>query len=152
MNKFDIYKNENIENLLNKLQVDDKPEWGKMNAHQMVEHLIIIFRASRGRYKTELQINPERLPLMQRILNTLRPLPKNFQSPVFSEGLPPLEYDSIDEAKQSLLEEIENFYGYYKNNPESKVLHPVFGELDFEGWKNFHYLHVTHHFSQFGLI
>ena len=32
------------------------------------------------------------------------------------------------------------------------VLHPVFGELNFEEWALLHYKHVTHPLRRFGLL
>ena len=38
-----INESERLKEKLKQLSPDSKPKWGRMDAHQMIEHLILIF-------------------------------------------------------------------------------------------------------------
>jgi hypothetical protein len=137
---------------LSKLTSDAQPIWGKMTPQHMIEHLVLAVKLSNGSETINECMTPEdRLPLMKKILMSTRPLPKNFVNTVVGEGLKPLVYDSLEQAKESLQSELEQFENYFKENPSSVLNNPTFGPLNYEEWAQFHRKHLTHHFSQFGL-
>ncbi len=137
---------------LNSLNETQKPLWGKMTPQHMVEHLIVSFKMCNGTLKVECFSPVEKLPTLKRFLLSSRPLPKNFVNPIIGEDLLPLEYKSLEEAKEILKSEINNYYLYFENNPDANPVNPTFGELNKEEWEVFHGKHVTHHFSQFGIL
>ena len=63
-----------------------------------------------------------------------------------------LRYSSYEEAVEKLHKAVEYFETYFKDDPEKKTLHPVFGLLNFDEWVLLHYKHVTHHLKQFNLL
>lgn len=136
--------------LLSRMHADAQPQWGRMNAQQMVEHLSLVMRISNGRMKVKQFSPPEKIGKLQAFLLSDQPLPREFKAP-FIEDLPPLKNASIAEAVKELKEEIELFEAHF-GKEEITEIHPVFGELDHERWKRFHHKHFVHHLSQFGLI
>ncbi|MBT8382471.1 MAG: DUF1569 domain-containing protein [Ignavibacteria bacterium] len=134
------------------LKKDDKPIWGKMTAHHMVEHLILAMKMSNGKLNLLCFNPPEKIPALKRFLMSSRPLPKLFENPALGKGLPALEYLSLDEAKKELNKEITNYHSFFNNNSEAKTVNVTFGELNKEEWDVFHKKHFEHHLSQFGLI
>lgn len=46
---------------------------------------------------------------------------------------------------------VKEFINKFSNDEHLLVMHPVFGDLNFEEWILLHYKHVTHHLKQFGL-
>ena len=139
-------------NLLNKLHKDTKPVWGKMTAQHMVEHLIYSFKMSTGEIKVECFNEPAKLPALKKYLMSSRPLPKDFVNPVIGPDVLPLEFISLQEAVLELEKRVNKYYDFFKNNPEALTINMTFGQLNKEEWDVFHEKHMTHHFSQFGLI
>ncbi len=138
--------------LLNKLDPQQKPLWGKMTPQHMVEHLILAVRMSDGKLKLECINPPEKIPTLKRFLMSSRPMPKLFVNPVIGKDLRPLENSSLEEAIGKLKNEMNDYELYFKNNPGAKPVNVTFGELDKEEWTLFHKKHFTHHLSQFRLL
>jgi hypothetical protein len=137
---------------LNNLHPDTKQLWGKMSAQHMVEHLIFAVRTSNGKLNAGCFNPPERWRTLKRFLLSSRPLPKEFVNPIIGENLIPLQYSSMDDAKEVLFREVSGFYEYFEKSPDALLLNPTFGELNKNEWEIFHEKHFTHHFSQFGLL
>jgi hypothetical protein len=138
--------------LLNKLDPQLKPLWGKMTPQHMVEHLILAVQMSNGKLKLECFNPPEKIPALKRFLMSNRPMPKGFVNPVIGPDNLPLNYSSLDESKKKLEEEIEDYYRFFEENPDVRPVNVTFGELNKEEWDVFHKKHFTHHLSQFGLL
>ena len=136
---------------LENLQPETKQLWGKMSAQHMVEHLILAVRTGNGKLNLGCFNPPEKLPTLKRFLLSGRPLPKEFINPIIGENLMPLEYENLDEAKKVLMQEVDDYYKYFEDNPDAVLLNPTFGELNKEEWEVFHTKHFTHHFGQFGI-
>jgi hypothetical protein len=137
---------------LTQLEMYTKPLWGKMSARHMVEHLIFAVQMGNGKLFLECFNPPEKLPALKRFLMSERPLPKLFVNPVIGPDLIELKFSRLEEAKSNLKKEVDDYYAYFKKNPEAKLVNVTFGELNFAEWEVFHKKHFTHHLSQFGLI
>jgi hypothetical protein len=137
---------------LNKLNPQQKALWGKMTPQHMVEHLILAVQMSNGKLKLECFNPPEKIPTLKRFLMSNRPMPKGFVNPVIGPDNLPLNYSSLDESKNKLEEEIEDYYRFFEENPDVRPVNVTFGELNKEEWDVFHKKHFTHHLSQFGLL
>lgn len=143
---------ENKLELLNTLNENTDPLWGKMTAQHMIEHLIGAFQMSIDELKVECFNPPDKLPVLQKILMSTRPLPKNFVNPVIGADLKPLQYSNLVESISVLKNYVDQYYLFYEKNPDAKPTNPTFGPLNREQWDAFHEKHMTHHLSQFGLI
>ena len=144
-----------LDNFLKKLEElkpDQKALWGKMTAQHMVEHLIYTVQMGNGKLKVKCASPPERLPTLKSFLLSDKPFPKLYINPVIGPGLVELKCLDIEEAKEKLKEEVSVYYNYFKENPDAKPVHVIFGELNKEEWEIVHQKHFTHHLSQFGLI
>lgn len=151
--KFNFITKEYIP-LLSGLKADTMGKWGKMNAQQMVEHVAAFFYVSSEKIKFDLVTPREHLPKFKEFLLSDKQFRENTKAPlnVIGEEPFPLRYTTMDEALESLSRSIVAFEAYFKDDPEKKTTHPVFGELNFEEWILLHYKHVTHHLRQFELI
>lgn len=135
--------------MLSMLTPGTLPKWGKMTAQHMVEHLILAFRMGNGKLKVDC-INPtEKLLTLKRFLLSDRPLPKNFVNSLIGEDLPQLMFAHLQEAKENLKKEVDDYYSYFETNPEAKLMNATFGELNKDEWEIFHAKHLKHHFEQF---
>lgn len=143
-----------IRQQLDQLQPEQKPLWGMMTPQHMVEHLIVTFRISTGKITTKVYMPAEKVEKYKQYgLLSDQPFTVNFKNPILpKDTLPPTETESLEVAKDVLLKEVTHFHKYYCEHPENTWPHPVFGNLNYEEWKQFHYKHIHHHFRQFALI
>lgn len=128
-----------------------KPQWGKMTAQHMVEHLIMTLRMSNGKISVDCAYEDRKLVILKRFLNSDKPMPRNFSHPLIGSGLRSLEFPGLDEAFIQLGKEIEDFYDYFREHPHATPMNPTFGPLTFDEWLVFHRKHMTHHMTQFNL-
>jgi hydroxymethylglutaryl-CoA reductase len=142
-----------LETFLKKLDAltsDTSPEWGAMNAQQMIEHLSNSMDISTGKLTVQLVIPEEMLAKSVEYLHSDKPFPKGFKIEYAPEN-PPLRNESLDDAIDELSMKWIEFEEHYEVNPTAKYLQPVYGMLDYTGWLRLHSKHFTHHFAQFGL-
>lgn len=140
-----------IQSALNQLTDEMQPLWGKMSAHHMIEHLDLAFRICNGKREVQIVTDEKRLPMMKKFVLSDKPLPKLFINPIIGENLLPLEYDSLESAKEKLIFEINKYEEHFISNPDSTPAHPVFGYLNKTEWDSFHKKHFEHHFAQFNI-
>lgn len=144
-------KNEFIP-LFKKLKGDEKVNWGKMNAQQMIEHVSAFFKVSTGKISFPLTTPVEHLPKYKEFLWSEKEFRENTKAPVLPEEPLPIHYSDIHAAIDDLQKSVDNFFIYFKNDLSKTTLHPAFGELNFDEWVQLHHKHITHHLKQFGLI
>ena len=136
---------------LRTIDPDMKPIWGSMSPQHMVEHLVGSWRISNGRAKINTVLQPEEIEKRRVFLFSDQPYERNIQNPVFREGLPALRKPSLAAAIDQLEDEMHEFFKYHEAHPGAIETHPVFGDLDYEGWLIFQTKHMGHHLAQFGL-
>ena len=137
--------------VLNGLTPNQKPLWGKMKAQEMVEHLSDMLMMSRGTGNFTIDVDAETIARRQQFLSSDKEMAKNIAVP-FTKDIIELRHDELELALDEFTEEWMNFTEYYENNPSASVIHPYYGDLDFNLWLKMHDKHFTHHFKQFGLI
>ena len=141
-----------IRKTLAKLNLDDTPNFGKMNSQQMVEHLSAVTQIANGNWVVDAYVSDEKTKRRKPFLNTENELQIGFKAPFLSENPTALKFNSMHEAIEDLIYQVKEFVRVFEENPTRKVVHPFFGELDFEYWKKFQVKHFTHHFKQFNLL
>ena len=152
--KSNFIRVEALEKLKNDLKVDSQAVWGKMSAQHMVEHLSRIFLMSIEKENPiGLVISEQDLYKYRRFLLSNRPIKRHVNFP----GLPPgaldeLKQHTLADAVAELKDRIDQFYLFYDENPDERKLHPYFGNLNGWEWEVFHYKHMIHHLTQFGLL
>ena len=137
--------------VLNGLTPNQKPLWGKMKAQEMVEHLSDMLMMSRGTGNFTIDVDAETIARRQQFLSSDKEMAKNIAVP-FTKEIIELRHDELELALDEFAEEWINFTEYYENNPSASVIHPYYGDLDFNLWLKMHDKHFMHHFKQFGLI
>lgn len=77
---------------------------------------------------------------------------ENTRVPVMPEEPRPHKYASLQEAITKTEAELNEVFTVYVADPSKILMHPMFGELNYE--QQIHYLdkHVRHHLRQFGLV
>jgi Protein of unknown function (DUF1569) len=138
-------------NSLQKLEQDQKPIWGKMTPHHMVEHLYKTVQASINEITLKIYSEESRIPVFKKLFFGERPFPKEFMNPAVGPDLLPLQFDNLKTAIVELDKVIDRYNKYFENNVSVKTIHPIFGYLTKEEWDLFHQKHFKHHLSQFGI-
>ena len=139
--------------LLNNLSHNAPAQWGRMNAHQMIEHLAQVLSISNGRFTGTANAEPERLAYRKmRFLEKDVPFSKGIRVDFVPEDPAPTMFIDIEQSKAFLMTQLQRFYDYHTEHADLKPIHPVFGELTYEEWIQFHARHTRHHFLQFGVI
>ena len=144
-------KNE-LRDTVSRLDPERSPEWGEMDPQSMLEHLVRSLRISRGEEEQQVQLPPEKVEEMQNFLFSDKPMPKEVKSKTMANADASYWFADLEDAKEAFLEEWDRFQEAYSKDPGKKEAHPMFGELDREGWEQVHRKHFTHHFQQFGLF
>jgi len=145
----DILDKEQMKASLSALAADTVPLWGKMKPQQMVEHMIESLEYTNGKKvcacdrpaneaeaAKQLRLHPD-FVIPQNV--NLGPLPESYR------------FASLDKASKQLLQELDDFDGYF-NAYGVKSVHFAFGPMDREEWLIWHGKHFAHHFRQFGLL
>jgi hypothetical protein len=138
-------------NSLQKLEQDQKPIWGKMTPHHMVEHLYKTVQASINEITLKIYSEERKIPVFKKLFFGERPFPKEFMNPAVGPDLLPLQFDNLKTAIVELDKVINRYNKYFENNVSVKTIHPIFGYLTKEEWDLFHQKHFKHHLSQFGI-
>jgi hypothetical protein len=133
---------------LSKLKPGAQPQWGVMNAEQMMAHCLSPIEVAFGNMTLKSNI-------FMRIIGKLYKN-KILQSPRFKKNSPTVpefvkkgNYD-FETTKGALIKAIESFsrngHSVIKNTK-----HPFFGNMTYEEWDQLQWKHLDHHFRQFDL-
>jgi len=153
--KVDITNRSELNSFLDNLTEDTEPKWGQMKAQNMVEHLAKVLQYTNGKKEIAQRTTEEEgLKAKQFLIYTDAEMPMGLKSPLLpsGEGPIPFEFTSLEEAKENLNKELNDFETYHANNPDALFVQPRLGKLNYKEWIIFHNKHFTHHFKQFGLI
>lgn len=143
---------EKLEEALGLLTSSSAALWGRMDAQQMVEHLILLYDISNKKQETPILTPEKYLHKSQAFLRSEELMPKNFVAKFLPIDPIPYTYPSLEEAISKLFYSLDSFHSYWKGREEETLNHPVFGKLNKELWDRVHNKHIHHHFSQFGLV
>lgn len=152
LDKTEFLKTEAV-NLLLRLKADKKPLWGMMTAHHMVEHLCYIIENSVGKRQLKTLTPEEKLPKFKTFLMSEYGFTQNFKFPLLPENeLVPLRTEDISEAIELYSALIDEMDELINRANFTTTPHPIYGPLNKEETLMFHYKHLQHHLSQFGLV
>ena len=138
--------------LMRSLDPDQRPIWGEMGPQHMVEHIVGSWRISNGRARVQTVLQEDELADRREFLFSDREYEKNIANPVLGGKTPTLRKPSLDAAIDQLEDEMNAFFTFHDAHPDVIETHPVFGDLDYEGWLIFQSKHMKHNLHQFDLI
>jgi hypothetical protein len=136
---------------LNKLTPDTKPTWGKMSPQRMVEHLTDTIQIATEKAPQVLIIPEDKIERMVAFLYSDKPMALNMVVPFAKEGTP-LRNEELELAIDEFVDNYLEFQELFAQNPELKTVHSYYGPLDYEQWNLLNKKHLTHHFTQFGIL
>lgn len=151
--KVDINKREELNNLLDLICEDTEAKWGLMKPQHMIEHLVKTLEFSNGKMLLALKATEEEAKLAkEKFIYTEVEMPQGLKSSLLGDAPDPFRFESLEEAKRNLNQELDGFHTYFENNPSATFVHPRLGSLNYQEWIIIHNKHFTHHFKQFGLL
>ncbi len=144
----------NIADYLKKLTNDHKPAWGIMTPQHLVEHLEEQYRyAANQMGEFEIATPAEHLDKFRETIFNHKPMPRGHQHPLMKQGeTQPLMHPDLETAKAKLLEAMDAYELFFKENPDVRTKNVVFGMMDKFEWDLLATKHFNHHFSQFGIL
>ena len=123
-----------------------------MNAQQMIEHLSDVTQIANGNWNVDIFVSDDKTAHRKPFLDTKNELQIGFKASFIAEEPNRLKFNSMEESIHDLIQQVEILTSIFTENKNRTVVHPFFGELDFEYWKKFQVKHFTHHFKQFNLV
>jgi len=153
-NTFVEMTSEKINDLLSKLNPEDKPKWGIMTPQHMVEHLEYTYKIAAGEIQDFEVSTPEKiLEKVHASLYNYEKFPKNTKFPTLEKDkLEELKHADLNTAVEKFKAQRKKYIEYFKENPESRLNNMVFGEMNRYEWYLLERKHLNHHFEQFGLL
>ncbi len=137
--------------LLQELRAKTSPWWGKMNAHQMIEHLTMALQNSTEKVLFNISTPLDKLEQAKQFLMSDKEMRPDTKHPNLAETPAPAKTAHIGEAFEQFTEELKHFFEFF-DAPGKQTIHPAFGSLNFEEWVQCHYKHFVHHLRQFDLM
>jgi hypothetical protein len=152
MTQTNIFQQANLANLserLDKLSQNRKPDWGKMNASQMLAHLNVMF---------ELGLEEKHQPPNALLRFMLRAFVKNkvIGDKPYAKGSRTapemlIRHQPSFQAEKKRLTNYLVSLGEKGSTYFEQRAHLSFGKLSATEWSNLFYKHIDHHFKQFGI-
>ncbi len=127
------------------------PAWGRMNVHQMIEHMSDSFMIANGKDPKDCITPPENIGKMQAFMMSEKPFREN--TPNVQLPVDPLleRYESIQDSLGELQVQIDDFFDVFSEDKRKIITNPFFGDLDYAQWVHLLYKHAWHHLRQFGV-
>ena len=147
----DFFENQ-LKQVVGKLQPDLRPLWGLMTPQHAIEHLTRTLRGAADKPPFAVHTPVEKLPKYRLFLFHNLAIVHNYKSPVMDREKPPaLVHSDWPAAMDAFWKAWEEFEEFFKNHPGVSTDNAVFGPLTQEEWRRFHFKHFVHHCSQFGV-
>ena len=128
---------------------DTAPKFGKMNVHQMVEHMSYSFKQASGLIPSHPLHDEETTQKMYAFMMSDKPFKANTPNPLLPDVPPTPECHQIVDSISKLEQDIEVFASVFKNENDLRVVNPFFGYLNFQEWIQLLHKHAWHHLRQF---
>lgn len=128
------------------------PAWGKMNVHQMIEHMSYSFRQANGKDVYTIVTPAEHLPRMQSFLMSEKEFKENTPNQLLPDVPPAPARATIQDSLNELQTEIDDFFTMFDGQEAKTVTNPFFGQLTYEMWVQLLHKHAHHHLKQFGAV
>lgn len=147
----DSFLLEEVPLALKRLEPSTQPEWGSMDAVEMLDHLYTGLILGQDPKEWPIRTEEEKLPAVKAFLMGPKPLPRNAEKPIsFIEKEQPSSED-LQAALNRFLNEIPHFLKGLDRS-DYRMVHPDFGVLNAEEALVLARKHTRHHLAQFGLM
>ena len=141
-----------IPKLISKINSDLTPNWGSMHVHEMMEHLTTGFELSLSYEDFEITTPEEKITSFQRFLMSDRPFGKGSPMPKNYQNFKTTNSETLERAKERFVGKLKELKEITESDSKFWSIHENFGRLNAEQTRQLHFKHITHHFTQFGVI
>jgi|688.fasta_scaffold1202619_1 hypothetical protein len=139
--------------LLKTIDEDFEPVWGKMNVHQMIEHMTDSIRIANEKNKADKILTPpDKLPLSYQFMMSDKPFKENTKNTLMGDEPAPTRNEFLEDAILELDNEITDFHTFFKDDHDKRTTNPFFGNLNYAEWVQLLHKHAIHHLKQFSAI
>ncbi len=153
MTAYQSFLFEKFPRLLEQLEPQQEAKWGKMNVHQMIEHLAQVISIANGRFNATANAEPERLAYRKmRFFEKEVSFPRGVRVDFVSEEPLPTMFPNLQLSKEYTLNQLQRFFDYHTEHAYLAPVHPIFGSMNYEEWTQFQARHIKHHLQQFGIL
>jgi len=137
--------------LIKTIDRNRKPIFGKMNVHQMIEHMSHAFQIASGKLVFENKQRNELTAKMYQFMMSDKPFRDNTPNPNLADTPLPPRFMDVEDSLNDLKFEMDAFFIVYEQ-PELRVTNPFFGNLNKEEQVHLLHKHALHHLRQFGVL
>jgi hypothetical protein len=135
---------------LRSLRPDSPRQWGKMSVHQMVCHLSDSFKMATGErvaapFGGLAQRTVIKWIALYAPLKWPPDIPTRPEVDQYGAGTKPTEFAADVAALEAIVRRIAA-----NRRAVAGLSHPIFGRMSTRAWLRWGYLHMDHHFRQFG--
>jgi len=131
------------------LKQDTPPRFGKMNVHQMIEHMTYAFEQAAGKIILPQANDAETTEKMYRFMMSDKPFRENTPNPYLPETPAATISADIATALVNLQSAIDTFFRVFDGHDDHRIENPFFGNLNKEEWIHLLHKHSQHHLRQF---
>jgi len=150
MDKLTFLKEELVPTLTS-LDSRTLPVFGKMNVHQMIEHMAYAFRQASGLIPLPPANDEATTAKMYQFMISEKPFRDNTPNQYLPDTPSPANYTTVAESLTHLQIDIDYFISVFSDDKEKRILNPFFGNLNADEWIHLLYKHAMHHLRQFGV-
>jgi len=137
--------------LLQKIEPETNPVWGKMNLQQMIEHFSGAIKIATGTLRLPGTTEPNDGGKNYSFLMSDKPFKENTSNPLLSEDPYALRNHTLQASIGELQGNLLEFFRTYENEEGKRVLNPFFGNLNYAEQIQLLHKHALHHLKQFGV-
>lgn len=139
--------------LIKTIDEGQEPVWGKMNVHQMVEHMTDSIRIANEKEKADKILTPpDRLEGAYQFMMSDKPFKENTKNVLMGEEPLPTRHEFLEDSILELDHEIADFHTFFAGDPEKRTTNAFFGNLNYAEWVQLLHKHAVHHLKQFSAI
>lgn len=137
--------------LIKDLKAEQKGNWGKMNAQQMIEHLTYSVRFANGRNYHDPIFPKEQLDKVRSFFLSEKLFRENTTNAMLPAEPDPMRNPNMESAVKELKEEVQEWIRQFQSGEKKSSVNPLAGEFTFDEWVHLFHKHFVHHARQFGL-
>jgi hypothetical protein len=134
---------------LEALDINTAPLFGKMNVHQMIEHMSYAFKQASGLLPLAPLNDEATTQKMYTFMMSDKPFRDNTPNPYLPDEPEAPTHPSKAESIETLQQDIANFKTTFETDSDKRILNPFFGDLNFDEWTHLLHKHAQHHLRQF---
>lgn len=139
--------------LIKTIDETQEPVWGKMNVHQMVEHMTDSIRIANEKNKEDKIVTPaDKLESAYQFMMSDKPFKENTKNVLMPEEPQPVRNEFLEDAILELDNEIADFHTFFKGDEEKRTTNAFFGHLNYAEWVQLLHKHAIHHLKQFSAL